>query len=116
MLLRLNEDPKIEDLRNHPAESVETLRALLRAGVPARPDPRRRNFYEVDNCSRVFYINITPRGRVLLLAIWSKETPESQIAERDQAAARHGVPHSQSVLRGGVTNCGQLLEGRREAL
>ena len=76
MLLRLNEDPRIEDLRNHPAESVEALRTLLRTGAPARPDPRRRDFYEIDNCSRVFYIHITPRGRVLLLAVWSKDTPE----------------------------------------
>jgi hypothetical protein len=76
MLLRLNENPRIEDLRNHSAESVETLRTLLRAGVAARPDPHRHNFYEVDNCSRVFYIHITPRGQVLLLAIWSKDMAE----------------------------------------
>ena len=76
MLLRLNENLRIEDLRNHSAESVETLRTLLRAGVPARPDPHRRDFYEVDNCSRVFYIHITPRGQVLLLAIWSKDAAE----------------------------------------
>jgi len=83
MLLRLKENPRIEDLRNHPAESVETLRTLLRSGAPARPDPRRRDFYEVDNCSRVFYIHITPHGRVLLLAIWSKDTPEPKVeAER----------------------------------
>lgn len=79
MLLRLNENPRIEDLRNHSAESVETLRTLLRAGAPARPDPRRQSFYEVDNCSRVFYIHITPRGRVLLLAIWSKDTAEPDV-------------------------------------
>ena len=87
MLLRLNEEPRIEDLRNHPAESVETLRMLLRTGVPARPDPRRRDFYELDNCSRVFYIHITPRGRVLLLAIWSKDTPEPTVEGERLAAA-----------------------------
>jgi hypothetical protein len=87
MLLRLNEDPTIEDLQKHPVESVEALRTLLRTGVPARPDPRRRNFYEVDNCSRVFYIHITPRGRVLLLAIWSKDTTEPAIEPDRRAAA-----------------------------
>lgn len=87
MLLRLNEDPRIEDLRNHPADSVETLRTLLRAGVLARPDPRRPNFYEVDDCARVFYIHITPRGRVLLLAIWSKDTPEPNVEAGRLAAA-----------------------------
>ena len=79
MLLRLNGDPKIEDLRNHPLECVERLRKLLRAGAPARPDPRRRDFYEVDDFGRVFYIHITPRGRVLLLAIWLKDTPEPDL-------------------------------------
>jgi hypothetical protein len=73
MLLQLNETARIEDLRSHSAESVEALRTLLRAGAHARPDPRRRNFYEVDNCSRVFYIHITPKGNVWLLAIWAKD-------------------------------------------
>ena len=54
MLLRLNGEPIIEDLRNHSVDSVQTLRTLLRVGALARPDPRRRNFYEVDNSARVF--------------------------------------------------------------
>jgi hypothetical protein len=78
MVLRLNETPRIEDLRSHTAESIETLRALLRAGATARPDPRRRDFYEVDNCSRVFYIHITPRGKVWLLAIWTKHSAQPE--------------------------------------
>ena len=86
MLLRLNENPRIEDLRNHPAESVEALRRLLRTGVPAHPDPQRPDFYEVDNCSRVFYIHITPRGRVLLLAIWSKDAQEPNVESAGRAA------------------------------
>ncbi len=90
MLLRLNENPRIEDLRNHPAESVETLRTLLRTGVPARPDPHRRDFYEVDNCSRVFYIHITPHGRVLLLAIWSKDVDEPIVGAESRAAISPG--------------------------
>jgi len=84
MLLRLDGNPRIEDLRKHPADSVEALRALLRTGAPARPDPRRKDFYEVDNCSRVFYIHITPRGNVLLLAIWTREPAE--IAQFQQSA------------------------------
>ena len=87
MLLRLNEDPRIEDLRNHSADSVETLRMLLRTGTPARPDPRRRDFYEVDDSARVFYIHITPRGRVLLLAIWSKGNPEPDVEAGRLSAA-----------------------------
>jgi len=80
MLLRLNGDPTIEDLRNHTMECVERLRTLLRAGAPARPDPRRPGFYDVEDSGRVFYIHITPRGRVLLLATWLKETPEPDVA------------------------------------
>jgi hypothetical protein len=85
MLLKSNETPRIEDLRNHSAESIETLRTLLQTGATARPDPRRRNFYEVDNCSRVFYIHITPRGKVWLLAIWAKDSAEA--VEPDGSAA-----------------------------
>lgn len=77
MLLKFNKAPRIEDLRDHSAESIETLRTLLQAGATARRDPRRRDFYEVDNCSRVFYIHITPRGKVWLLAIWAKDSAES---------------------------------------
>ena len=87
MLLRLNGEPRIEDLRNHSVDSVKTLRTLLRDGVLARPDPRRRNFYEVEDATRVFYIHITPRGRVLLLAIWSKDTPEADVKAGRFAAA-----------------------------
>jgi hypothetical protein len=87
MLLRLNGDPRIEDLRNHPLESLERLRRLLRAGTPARLDPRRRDFYEVDDSERVFYIHLTPRGRVLLLAIWLNDTPAAELEAGRLAAA-----------------------------
>lgn len=92
MLLRLNGDPRIEDVWNHPLESVERLRKLLRAGAPARPDPRRRDFYEVDDSESVFYIHITPRGRVLLLAIWLKDTPEVHVEAGRLAAASACTP------------------------
>jgi len=87
MLLKLNGSPRIEDLRNHSAESVETLRTLLRTGAPARPDVRRRDFYEVDNCSRVFYIHITPTGKVWLLAIWTKDSAQPDVEPETTAAA-----------------------------
>lgn len=74
MVLRMNGTPKIEDLREHPAELVEKLSALLVAGARATPDPRRKNFYELENCSRVFYIHISPyNGKVYLLGTWEKE-------------------------------------------
>jgi hypothetical protein len=74
MVLRLNQQQNIEDLRNHPVEVVEKLRELLAAGAPAQPDPHRKDFYEVEDGSLVFYVHISPlNGKVLLLATWSKD-------------------------------------------
>lgn len=73
MLLRLNGDVRVEDRWNHSLEIVEELRGLLAAGADAVADPHRKDFYEVDNGFRVFYIHICPSGKVLLLAVWSKE-------------------------------------------
>lgn len=87
MLLRLTGSPEIEDVWSHPTESVEALRTLLREGATAYADPRRKNFYEIDNCTRVFYIHITPSAKVLLLAIWSKDLPEANLQESRNLAA-----------------------------
>jgi hypothetical protein len=74
MVLRMNQQLEIEDLRNHSAETVERLRHLLASGAPARPDPNREHFYEIANCSQVFYIHIAPsNGKVWLLATWLKD-------------------------------------------
>lgn len=76
MILRLNGNLTIENLRKYPVEAVEELRALLTAGGEAHADPHRNNFYDLANGSRVFYIHLTPSGRVLLLAIWLKDSAE----------------------------------------
>jgi len=91
MKLRLEKEPIIDNLRNHSAETVEKLRDLLIAGSPARLDPRRKNFYELENCSKVYYIHLSPmNGKVILLAVWDKddctktateETAAQEIAE-----------------------------------
>jgi hypothetical protein len=74
MVLRLDQQPKVENLRNHPAETVEKLRQLLVSGTQAQPDPRRANFFEIENCSQVFYIHISPiNGKVFLLGIWQRK-------------------------------------------
>ena len=106
MLLKFNTDPRIEDLRNHSAESIKTLRTLLQTGAPARRDPRRRDFYEVDNCSRVFYIHITPRGKVWLLAIWAKDSAESD-------AEPVGTVGTLRASRGATTSSGTLMSRAR---
>jgi hypothetical protein len=109
MLLKLNETPRIEDLRNHSAESIKTLRTLLQTGAPARRDPRRRDFYEVDNCSRVFYIHITPRGKVWLLAIWAKESTESDAEPAGSVATMHAsreaTTSSSTLMSRGHMSC-----------
>ncbi len=87
MILRLNQNTNIEDLRNHPAEALEQLRMLLAEGAQARVDPRRRHFYEVEDSSRVFYIHICPNGKVLLLAIWGKVSPAAACPENVRASA-----------------------------
>ena len=87
MVLRLNQTPVIENLRNYPAETVEKLRQLLASGAEARLDPRRANFYELDNHSRVFYIHISPvNGKVLLLGIWHKDEETATIPTSHQPA------------------------------
>jgi len=98
MLLKLNETPRIEDLRNHSAESIETLRTILQTGAPARPDPRRRDFYEVDNCSRVFYIHITPKGKVWLLAVWAKDSAKAGVEPDGRVAT---LPASSDAMTSG---------------
>jgi hypothetical protein len=109
MLLKLNETPRIEDLRNHSAESIKTLRTLLQTGAHARRDPRRRDFYEVDNCSRVFYIHITPRGKVWLLAIWAKDSAESGAEPAGSVATMHAsreaTTSSSTLMSRGHMSC-----------
>jgi hypothetical protein len=87
MVLRLNQNANIEDLRNYPAETLEQLRILLAEGAKARVDPRRKNFYEVEDSSRVFYLHICPSGKVLLLAVWDKVNRAASCPEDVRASA-----------------------------
>jgi hypothetical protein len=71
MLLRMNEQLRINNLRNYPTEIVDQLRELLTSGVAACPDPHRENFYDVGNADRIFFIYTSPiSDRVMLLATW----------------------------------------------
>ena len=63
--------PLVEDLRNHSQEQIAELRELLAVGAPARPDPRRPGFYEVQGLSNTYYVFKYPTGaKVLLLGVW----------------------------------------------
>lgn len=81
MVLRLNGNLSIDNLRHYPADVLGELRTLLAAGALAEADPHRDNFYELENGSRVFYIHVSPRGnKVLLLASWPKGAAELERA------------------------------------
>lgn len=87
MVIRLNHQPSIDNLRNYPAEVVNRLRELLASGAPARPDPRRADFFELDNDDQVFYIHISPvTGKVMLLATWLRQPEPAGMATANQAA------------------------------
>lgn len=65
----------IENPRNHPPATVNALRGILSAGTQVTPDPKRPNFYEVEDESIVYYIHVYPAsGKVLLLATWPSES------------------------------------------
>jgi len=88
MVLQLDGDLKIENLRSYPEQTVEKLRELLVGGAQAQLDPRRKDFYEVENGSHVFYIHISPvNNKVMLLASWLKDNAAATGPGKSQAAA-----------------------------
>ena len=87
MVLRVNDQPRIEDLRKHPVGSVDTLSRLLASGATAKRDPRRENFFEVESGSRVYYIHISPvTGKVMLLATWLRDSESVELVSAQQVA------------------------------
>lgn len=73
MVLQLVTTPKMEALHSYPTGTIERLGQLLALGAPARPDPKRESFFEVESDSEVFYVHISPvSGRVLLIGTWAK--------------------------------------------
>jgi hypothetical protein len=86
----LTSDVRIEDPRNHPAETVLALRDLLSSGATIVPDPKRCRFYEVQSDSLVYYIHVSPvSGSVLLLAIWPNQTQAPPSALGGQVSGLH---------------------------
>ncbi len=88
MILRLNGNSTIENLRNYPAELVEKLGALLAAGVQAHADPRRKNFYDVENGSRIFFIYVSPISGKVMLATWFEDSLAATAQENGRAQNR----------------------------
>jgi hypothetical protein len=78
MVLRMNEQARIEDPRNYGDEVVTELHNLLTAGGPAQADPRRENFYDLEGDDHTFYIHVSPiNGDVVLLAKWLSTPKEA---------------------------------------
>ncbi|HXM95827.1 MAG TPA: hypothetical protein VOA64_16515 [Candidatus Dormibacteraeota bacterium] len=66
--------PLLEDLRNHSPRQLAELRQLLDCGAPARPDPRRPGFFELQGIADVYYVFVYPSGtKVLLLGVWERD-------------------------------------------
>jgi hypothetical protein len=83
VLLRFGQTPVIDNLRNYPEHLVARLGSLLRDGAAARPDPRRKGFYDVADGDRVFFIHVSPvSGNVWLLASWAVEAEAARPAPR----------------------------------
>jgi hypothetical protein len=65
--------PGVDNLRNYPAEIIKELKELLLSGGSALPDPKRKDFYDLESHERTFFIQISSiTGRVVLLATWRK--------------------------------------------
>ncbi len=64
---------EIEDLGKHSAGTVINLAILLARTVEARPDRTRKDFYEVESGTMVYYIYASPySGTISLIASWRK--------------------------------------------
>ena len=71
MKMNFGEILEIKDLGKHGAASVVRLGILLAGTVNATPDPKRKNFYEVEGGGTVYYIHVSPvSGTIFLLASW----------------------------------------------
>ncbi|HXA75920.1 MAG TPA: hypothetical protein VNV41_02200 [Candidatus Acidoferrales bacterium] len=75
----------IEDLGKHSAATVIGLGILLAGPVNVTPDPKRKNFYEVEGGSTVYYIHLSPvRRTIFLLATWATLTlPDAELHMAD---------------------------------
>ncbi len=81
MITLAKQPPVIEDLRNHSQEQMAELRFLLSSGAPARPDPRRPGFFEIEGQASVYYVFRYPNGsKVLLLGAWERDPVAELVA------------------------------------
>lgn len=73
-MVQVKAGARIENPRKYEPGAVELLRHLLQTGSPAKRDPQRENFYEIEGHCETYYIHISPvSGNVVLLAKWLRE-------------------------------------------
>ena len=85
MVMCLERELEIEDLRNHSQEMVTRLRDVLARRANVVPHPKRPGFYEVKLRGQLYFIYISPNtGKVLLIAGWNRQ--ESLQAEVEASA------------------------------
>ena len=71
MRMNFGEVLTIEDLGENSAATVIGLGILLAGTLNVTPDPKRKNFYGVEDGSTVYYIHMSPvSGTIFLLATW----------------------------------------------
>jgi len=76
MLLKMKLRPDVDNLRNYPAEIIKELEELLLSGGAALSDPKRKDFYDLENLGRTFLIHISPKtAKVILIASWLDPQP-----------------------------------------
>jgi len=74
MVICVERELEIEDLRNHSQEMVTHLRDVLAGGADIIPDPKRPGFYELKLRGQLYFIYLSPHaGKVLLIAGWNGE-------------------------------------------
>ena len=71
MLLKIKHRPDVDNLRNYPTEIIKELEELLLSGGSALADPKRKDFYDLENLGRIFFVHISSTtAKVMLIATW----------------------------------------------
>ena len=87
LMIQIQKGARIENPRAYDPGAVEGLRVLMEVGFPARRDPHRENFYEIEGASETYYIHISPvSGNVVLLAKWLRQPRECCLSARHLVA------------------------------
>jgi hypothetical protein len=80
MRMNFGEVIEIEDLGNHSPATVVNLAILMAGGVNAKPDPKRKDCYEIEGepalWPTVYYVYVSPfTHTIFLIACWKNVLP-----------------------------------------